>query len=209
MTEAEKNKDNQIFLKDRGFYKGVIDGDFGPASRKAYQEFLIESNAKQSAIAKAKGYPHDNNDELIAFYGTPEQAENKLVSVPFPWISKIEGKVVKGIRIHQKIANDLKLILDDVWEFSGKNQSVIDSWGLSTYDGSYNNRPVRGGSRLSQHAFGAAIDFDAEDNPNSVTTGNRALANMPEKVIQIWANHGWMNGGRKWGRDFMHYSACQ
>ena len=33
-------KDVQRYLRDRGFYKGAIDGDFGPASRKALRDWI-------------------------------------------------------------------------------------------------------------------------------------------------------------------------
>ena len=38
------NKDIQIALKNAGFYKGKIDGDIGPLTRKAIREFQLKNN---------------------------------------------------------------------------------------------------------------------------------------------------------------------
>jgi len=38
------NKDIQIALRNAGFYKGKIDGDIGPMSKKAIQEFQAANN---------------------------------------------------------------------------------------------------------------------------------------------------------------------
>jgi peptidoglycan hydrolase-like protein with peptidoglycan-binding domain len=36
---AQTEESLQGVLRDRGFYKGAIDGDFGPASRKALRDW--------------------------------------------------------------------------------------------------------------------------------------------------------------------------
>lgn len=212
---AEHIKETQLFLQERGYYKLAIDGVWGPASRRAYSDMLGVEEPKRRAIAAAKVFPKDTNGSKIAFYGQPHLVP--LERVAFPWKATYEGKPVSSASVHKKLASDLRLIFKEVWELAQSEskvlkvspQSLIDRWGLSTYNGSYNNRPVRNGTALSQHAFGAALDFDAGDNPNSLSQGGRKEATMPEKVIQIFANHGWMNGLRVWARDGMHMGAVQ
>ena len=48
---------------------------------------------------------------------------------------------------------------------AAKQSSSIHLQRVSKFSGSYVNRLVRGSSRKSCHAFGAALDFDADDLP--------------------------------------------
>ena len=41
---AERIKKTQIFLRDKGFYKGAIDGKYGPNSRKALRACVLDDN---------------------------------------------------------------------------------------------------------------------------------------------------------------------
>jgi hypothetical protein len=67
--------------------------------------------------------------------------------------------------------------------------------------GGYNLRNIRGSSRLSQHAFGTAIDINAEENPMGGTTSN-----LPADISAIAARFG-LNWGGNWRtrKDPMHF----
>jgi hypothetical protein len=74
-------------------------------------------------------------------------------------------------------------------------RASIHSWG-----GIYNFRPVRGGRSLSLHAFGAAIDLNAETN------GLGEEGDMDPRVVQVFEHFGFFWGGNFRSRpDPMHF----
>ena len=111
-------------------------------------------------------WPHDDTDSLIAFYGDPhgEGFEGQLVVVAPPWQMTYEGRPVAGVRVHEKCADSLRAVFDDIASQVGNDWTQLPP-GAVKFSGSYNDRAVRGSTRLSCHAFGAAIDMDAESNP--------------------------------------------
>lgn len=70
---------------------------------------------------------------------------------------------------------------------------------LENYGGIYEDRSVKGGLKISTHAWGISVDVDTLDN---------ALGKKPEmhpKIIKIFADHGFLWGGN-WNRpDGMHF----
>jgi hypothetical protein len=204
-------KATQEYLIAKGYSPGKVDGDWGDKTEAAYNDFLKVSNLEHVKNAKALGLPADKTVELVAYYGSLDSIPGQLVQVLFPWKAFFSGQLVKGISVHKKAADSLKAALNELWELSGKSQEMVDSWGLSVYDGSYNRRPVRNGSSPSVHAFGAAIDFNAEYNPNKIRDGetDRDDAIMPEIVLDVFQKHGWKSGGRFWKRDYMHIQRTQ
>ena len=152
-------------------------------------------------------WPHDDTQSLVDFYGDPRESgfESNLVVVSPPWQMTYEGQPVKGVRIHQKCADSLRAVFDDIAVQVGNDWSQLPD-GAVKFSGSYNFRPVRGSSRLSCHAFGAAIDMDAENNPMS-TTGD--LGTMSPIVVGAFERQGWVWGGRFHSRqDSMHFQAA-
>lgn len=111
-----------------------------------------------------------------------------------------DGEGSRGIRVHPACADQLVGVLLEVkatglWRF------------IESCAGGYAWRPQRGSSKLSMHALGAAVDFDALRNPLGVDPRATALGTEPGLgVVRIFERHGWTWGGR-WGRpDAMH---CQ
>jgi len=139
-------------------------------------------------------WPHDDTASLIAFYGKPWEDGSLLVHVVPPFVMKYEGAVIRGITIHKKCADALTEALNTAWISYKKDQAAIDASGLSNYSGSFNYRNVRGASNLSCHAFGAALDIDAEHNPLGAVKGR-----MPQEVVQAFKSV-----GAFWGGDFIH-----
>lgn len=147
------------------------------------------------------------------FYSDPRGANGKasaawesanLTVVKCPWTLRYDGKPVSGIRIHKKCAESLTRVLDAIWQRVGKSQAEIDRIGMSIYGGSYNFRSVRGGSSLSMHSYGCAVDFDPPRNG----LGNKHPA-MDRRVIEEFEREGWEWGGH-WSRaDGMHFQAAR
>lgn len=144
------------------------------------------------------------------FYGNPRGAGGKpsaawessnLVLVKCPWVLRYDGKPVKGLRVHKKCAESLQRVLNAIWDRLDHNQAEIDRIGMSIYGGGYNFRLMRGGSKLSMHSWGCALDFDPARNGMGDTTPN-----MDKRVVEEFEREGWEWGGH-W-KDGMHFQAA-
>jgi hypothetical protein len=170
----------------------TVDYFWGPKSIAACQKYL------RALMPSPNPWPKSDQASLTKFYGAAGD-ESQLVSLPAPVPMFYEGKRIKTIRCHAKVAASLARALKDASDYAGEVVAV--------YDGCYNNRPMRGGSLPSLHARGAAIDFDANNNRNHVSWPVRAK--MPFVVMEAFAREGWLSAGAFWGRDAMHFQATQ
>lgn len=150
------------------------------------------------------------------FYGNPRGANGmasakwesaNLVNITPPFIMRYAGKPVKTLRVHKKCAESLLRVLNALWVAAGKKQAVIDEWGVSTYGGAYNFRLMRGGTSLSMHSWGCAIDLDPANNGLGDTTPR--FFKYPQ-VAKAFADEGWEWGGSWSGKgiDSMHFQAA-
>jgi hypothetical protein len=154
----------------------TVDGTVGPLTAA-----LLDAPATQVVAAAkpaivpmvplvpASGWPHDDTASLLAFYGKPWEDASLLTSIapPFAMTYKEDSGVlvsIKSIRIHKKCAAALSAVLATCWEFYGHDQTAINATSIVHFSGSFNPRPIAGSSRISDHSFGAAVDFDAEHN---------------------------------------------
>ena len=145
--------------------------------------------------------------EIKDFYGWSEHYmgdlanwEGLMVLVPPPagQVFTYDGRPCRGIRVHPKIAEELKVCLAQaaaagLWEF------------VKATGGGYNFRAQRGSSKLSMHSLGAAIDIDPENNPLGIKPEHTLLGrDRGLLVVEIFESRGWTWGGR-WARpDSMH-----
>ena len=151
-----------------------------------------------------------------AFYGDPGnhpeqwqawEAAN-LTTVPCPWVLHMDKKVITKITIHKKCAASLTTVLNNVWDAVGKSQAEIERLKFDQFSGSYNQRPMRGGSARSMHGYGAAIDFDYDDNQFHAT---KHLFTDSTILIVKFKEEGWAWGG-DWSPgsvDAMHVQAAR
>lgn len=160
-------------------------------------------------------WPHDDPASLAAFYGDPDKGEPRKQLVPCvpPFTMYYEGKPVARIMFHRKAVEALNAALSEIWDHYGRDQATIDRLRISRFSGAFNPRYVRGYEpdnpqgrtpRWSNHAYGAAIDFDAEHN--GFNTGH---GTMPQPVIDAFKRQGALWGGDYKGRtDPMHFEFC-
>lgn len=151
-------------------------------------------------------WPADNQSALIKFYGTPgPEVEAQLVPVTPPFRMTYDGKPIKSIRFHKKAALALAAALEEIWQHYGRDQAKIDALGISKYAGAYNPRFIRGSTtKWSNHAYGAAIDLNAEDNGFGKGKGT-----IPQPVVDAFKRQGARWGGDYKGRtDPMHFEFC-
>jgi hypothetical protein len=170
-----------------------VDGFWGPKSIAGCQSYL------RSLMPAESNWPRPSQESLQGFYGSPGD-ELKLVIVNVEGLGlKYDGKPVKSLRCHDKVADSLKRVLVAL----AKSHPDI----LAQYAGVYNNRTMRGGSLPSLHARGAAIDLAADTN--MLKQSWPVSATMPLEVMEAFAREGWVGLGWLIGRDAMHFQATQ
>jgi len=150
------------------------------------------------------------------FYGNPGNTPAQwsawesanLIDVPCPWILHIDKSIIKNISIHRKCADSLKVVLGNIWDAVGHDQSAIETLHYDQFSGSYNQRPMRGGSARSMHGFGCALDFDYSDNLFHAT---KHLFQDNSLIVVKFKEEGWQWGG-DWSPgsvDAMHVQAAR
>lgn len=144
-----------------------------------------------------------------AFYGDPRDpgwyAKN-IGHVVCPWPLFMGNTKIPTVAIHVKCASSLMTVFHTI--AGGIPYSEITKRRYDRYDGSYNFRPKRGGTSLSMHAYGAALDFDAADNPFH---GMKHAFTEEDPLVQAFKSEGWIWGG-DWSPgsiDAMHFQAAR
>lgn len=151
------------------------------------------------------------------FYGNPRGGRGSasssweianLVRVKAPFAMYYAGRPVSGILVHRKCAQSLRRVFAKIWDAAGQDQSTVDRWGASTYAGSYVYRQKRGGSTLSMHSYGCAIDLDPSRNGFRNPRPNFGRGDA-YKVVEAFESEGWEWGGSWHGNscDGMHFQA--
>ena len=169
------------------------DGFWGPKSTEACKRHL------RKLMPTPNPWPKSDEQSIRAFYGPP--GESNLVNLDVSDLRVLYiGQKVKTIRCHKLVADSLKRVLKAI-QF-GKSSDV-----LLKYAGCFNLRPMRGGTSLSTHSWGIAIDFDPGKNGNKVHWPTQAK--MPLEVMEAFAREGWLSAGAFWSRDAMHMQATQ
>lgn len=170
------------------------DGVWGPLSKSALRSYLLSKGPSPCP------WPDTSEESLKAFYGDPWDNE-PIVAIEAPeWLRLYDGEArVRFIQCHKKVADSLLRALNAAYEVAPDV--------AKRYFGCHVDRNMRGGSRPSLHAYGAAIDLDASTNRNKQSWPESAT--MPLSVMEAFATEGWMPAGAAWGRDSMHFQATR
>jgi lysozyme family protein len=154
-----------------------------------------------------------SQSQAMSYFGDPGssgwEAAN-LVYVTCPWTLNLEGTSTTRIRIHRLCAASLTRVLNYIWEQCGKSQAQIDAFGYNVFDGSYvgAGRVIAGTSTLSEHAYGAALDFNAAANPQHAPL-SKTKFKEDSLIVFAFKGEGWTWGGN-WSPayiDAMHFQA--
>lgn len=170
------------------------DGFWGPKSEAACRAYLLKMMPRKNP------WPDTSEPELTKFYG-PAYSEARLVNLAVPSDLGLEysGMIVKTVRCHERVAESFLRVLIEL--------SQTCPWIMSLYDGCWNSRPMRGGTRPSLHARGAAADFDSTRNRNLWHWPAKAI--MPLEYMEAFSREGWTCAGPFWSRDAMHAQATK
>lgn len=143
-----------------------------------------------------------------SFYGAPGTNQKSLL-LPFPMrLAWDKGTEIKRFTINAKCHDSAAKVLEAVKKIYSLKD--IQALGLDLFGGCYNNRPMRGGSNLSMHAYACAIDFDPERNQLKWSKKQARLAKADcVPFWKEWEKEGWVSLGRARDFDWMHVQAAR
>lgn len=146
--------------------------------------------------------------DLETFYG-PVGKHQVMLQLPFTMrLAWDTGVKIHHFSVHEKVHDSALRCFEriaDAYPHAARADAGIDLFG-----GCLNVRRMRGGSRMSTHSWGIAIDFDPARN--RLTWGaERARLAMPdcERFWRIWEDEGWVSLGRTRDFDWMHVQAAR
>lgn len=109
---------------------------------------------------------------------------------------------------HRLLSDVLTSIFDQAFRHYGETQfNLLD---LDQFGGCFAHRAMRGGTSLSVHSWGAAVDLDPKRNQLKWGRDKAAFARPDyEAWWQIVEAHGAFSLGRVQNRDWMHFQFVQ
>jgi hypothetical protein len=142
--------------------------------------------------------------QLNAKYGVPNEAGTYLTTIILPYPFLYDGKPVSKMRCHKLVADKFLAVFNDILAHYGLEE--INKLGINKYGGCFNYRKMRGGSQLSRHSWGVAIDLDPQRNLLKETSKTARFARPEYKpMIDIFYKHGFVSLGREKNYDWMHF----
>lgn len=156
-----------------GLRGDAVDGHWGDQTQRAYDAL---AHRRLFGTAEPSWRPEDRADRnpnnwpsqggsdaaLMAYYGQPG---SRLVSLTPPYahfLAWSPDRQARTIRCHALVRDSLERVLTKVLRIYGASE--IRRLRLDQYGGCYNDRPMRGGTRRSTHAWGIALDYDPANN---------------------------------------------
>ena len=124
-----------------------------------------------------------------------------MVKIPFPFHMYLNGDkkaVCKNFYGNKLIAFAVVDALQEILDIFGID--FIRKNGLDNYGGCFEFRPVRGGTRQSDHSWGMAIDY----LPHLGKLGSPSL--IPYQVVNAFKKRGFLWCGDWVRKDGMHFT---
>lgn len=170
----------------------VTDGVIGPRTLTAIAAKLgLTVQVTQTEVRRGS-----------SIYGKAGDEKNLANVVP-PYTLYFDGKPVRSIRVHRLVAESVRNVLHEVLTHYGAER--IHKLGLDVYDGAYTYKKTTGGSSMSMHAWGLAIDFGAAKNGLRVHAPQAQFSGKEyDTWWQAWERAGWHSLGREKNYDWMH-----
>lgn len=203
---------------------GRVDGLFGTMTSYALEKLLYEEKNRlvqptwrdedkeqQTNLSIGRNLnPHSfpKYRDIEFYYGKAGKGKH-TVEIPYEMrLAWDTDFTVKKITCHKNVSFSLTGILEDIRDFYGL--AAIKELGLDLYGGAYNYRKMRGGKRLSTHAWGVAIDLDPARN-RLRWNHTKAQFAKPEYsfLLDAFAAEGWVSLGEAKNYDWMHFQAVR
>jgi len=200
----------QVILARLGFEPGPPDGLYGVQTDGAFTEWRYDQAdpaAFYDARAQPAGFGHQA--DVAARFGPAGHPDCTAGKVRVPWrmvLAWDTRQVITSFACHKLAAASAQTAFDRI--AATHDPVKIRDLGLHLFGGCYNYRKMRGGSGLSMHAYGLAIDFDPARNRLSWHADRARLAKSDATAFwDAWAAVGWCSLGRARDYDWMHVQA--
>lgn len=215
----------QWCLKTLGYYHGNLDGLFGPQSTAALEDWrdgsrgLFERPAGR--LPRVTRWPtYTSERAMVDFFGPAAShrclAGRAVLPMPFRLAWDLDEQVDQ-FKCHELVAGPLTAIYARAFEHYGEarfRELRLDVWG-----GCFNDRPMRGGTKRSTHAWAVAVDHDPENNqlrwkskPHVREGARLPAATLSRKEYEpFWEaveSEGAVSLGRSADYDWMHFQFC-
>jgi len=179
------------------------DGDFGPNTLKASMALLPGAVATPSAVSA----PYPPQSGVAAFYGAAGGPDCTAGSCALPFAFPLawdDSQKVTRFSCHRRVAASLTKIFSEAAAHYG--DAEFRRLKLDRFGGCYNYRPMRGGTSLSMHSWGIAVDLDPINN--QLKWGKDRAAFARPEYEPFWAiveANGATSLGRAKNYDWMHF----
>jgi hypothetical protein len=209
----------QLVLKYAGFKEvGDIDGFSGMLTEYAFEQWEYkQANGKlpdpwrPDDVEAVPPQPTNwgKQSEINKKFGPAggKQCTAGIVELPFKlkiaWDLKTE---ISTFRCHEDVAQSITRVYNKV--ASAYSAEQIKEIGLDLWGGCYNYREKRGGTTLSTHAYGVAVDIDPIRNQLKWNSTQARLAKSDAAEFwKCWESEGWLSLGKARNFDWMHVQA--
>lgn len=201
----------QAMMKDIGADIGMIDGIAGVRTQIGAERWQEHITFTRPPLPDAP--PHQpkvwpRQKEISDFYGQPGENQVRLHSPYALFLDWDLSEKVASFLIHEKCHDSALRVMKRVLDHYGTQR--IHDLGLDQFGGCLNVRKMRNGSSWSTHAWGIAIDWDADRNKLRETARTARMA-RPEYApfLDLWEEEGWISLGRERNFDWMHVQAAR
>ena len=146
--------------------------------------------------------------EIIAKYGQANKTGAgylTTINLPYPmFLNWNTSEKINSFQCHKLIKEPLLNVFKDILAHYGLEK--IKELQLDDFGGCFNYRPMRGGTSLSRHSWGIAIDLDPDRNLLKETSKTARFARPEYKpMIDIFYKHGFISYGVESDYDWMHF----
>jgi len=200
----------QLMMTSANIDVGEIDGIAGPRydyGLELYQNYLRDITPPEAAVAhQPTQWPRQK--DITSFYGSPGAHQVRLLS-PYPlYLDWNLEQTTTSFMIHEKCHDSALRVMNNVLTHYGSK--AIHELGLDQFGGCLNVRKMRGGTAMSMHSWGCAIDWDADRNTLRMNHLH-AQFGKPEyrAFMDFWYEEGWISLGRERDFDWMHVQAAR
>lgn len=160
-------------------------------------------------------WPRQNECDI--FYGRPKldgrgggtAVNQTLLTLPYPMrLAWDLDDTINRITCHEKVHDSLLRIFENT--ANEYDHAARQHVGLDIFGGSTVVRKMRGGSSLSMHSYGIAIDLDPLRNQLKWGRDRARLAKPDAEAFwRIVEDEGWISLGRQRNFDWMHFQAAR
>lgn len=207
----------QLIMREiGGLAVGPIDGIVGPATIKArkhwlhgpWRNALMDEQFSDVRMPDAVRTTWPKQSEMERVFGA---AGTNIVMAQFAYPMRLSWELnttVHRFQVNAKVAQSATRIFQKTLAHYGHDR--IRELRLDLFGGCFALRNMRGGTSLSTHAYGAAIDLDPARN--ALNWGRDRAAFARPEYEGFWdavTSEGWLSLGKARDFDWMHFQAAR